>query len=376
MDLKDLARSNRRQILRCILKNGGISRTDIARETGMANSTVTEITCQLAKRRIVCARETHHSGSRGRPSILLSLNPTESLVVVADYSDEGAVAHLANPTGQVLETRHLALRQPSLKQYVGGEAKLVGLVARGHWRKVQAITIVGPGVVDPQRGMLLQNSHFGWGPGQLVEPFARFRKQTFLQNGSRLRAMAENWYGAAEDVEDFLFFHLGQGIGGAIVLDGLLVAGPSHGAGEFGHVMVDPEGPSCSCGGRGCLEVLASIPAILSQLTKQGCSTFAEAWQLYESGNRPATAVFQRVSKALARCIFNAVVSVGPTTVVIGGRMVDESDGRLITLISQSLQEYSSFFGKIHLRRCGLPESRSQVAGAVLYALQELDIER
>ncbi|MBM3803665.1 MAG: ROK family transcriptional regulator [Acidimicrobiia bacterium] len=377
MDLRDLGRSNRRQILRCILKSGGLSRSDIARETGLAHSTVTEITYQLVQRGILSTREIRRSGARGRPSIVLSLNPRESLVVVADYSDLAAMAHLADPAGEILETRSLALpRSPTLKQYVAAEARLVASVARGRWDKVQGVTIVGPGVVDPQSGRLLQNSHFGWGPGSFVKPFSRFGKQTFLQNGSRLRAMAENWYGAAQDLENFLFFHLGQGIGGAIVLDGLLVAGPSHGAGEFGHVMADPKGPSCSCGGKGCLEAVASIPAIVRQLAAEECPDFAAAWNLYEAGNRSARAVFRKACLLIARSIFNAVVSVGPTTVVVGGEMVEASNGGILALVDESLREHRSFFEKISLRRCRLPENRSQVAGAVLHALQELDIER
>ena len=75
-----------------------------------------------------------------------------------------------------------------------------------------------------------------WRNRNIVEHLEAFGPPVLLQNGSRLRAFAENWYGATQDVDDFLYFHLDHGIGGAIVLSGNLVEGPSHGAGEFGHM--------------------------------------------------------------------------------------------------------------------------------------------
>lgn len=374
MDLRDLARANRRQILKCVLQTGGISRSEIARRTGLANSSVTEIIYALMEKRILCAQEVRRNGMRGRPSIVLSLDPTQSLVVVADYSDDQAVAHLADPTGQIVETKSFAFpRTPTLKEYVAAEVKMVEAVGRGHWNKVQGITIVGPGIVDRDHGLLLQNTHLGWGSGQFVKSFQRFGKQTFLQNGSRLRAVAENWYGAAEDVDHFLFFHLDRGIGGAIVLDGILLEGPSHGAGEFGHVVMDPHGPLCPCGARGCLEAIASLPAIVGALKHQGCTSFPQAWALFQDRNKAAVEVFQRAAKSIARCIVNAAIAVGPRTILLGGRMVDQTSGRIVQLIHGSLLESKSFLGEIDLRRCRLPESQSQVVGAVIYALQELD---
>jgi DNA-binding MarR family transcriptional regulator len=103
MDLRDLARANRRQILKCILQTGGISCSEIARRTGLANSSVTDIIYALIEKRMLCTQEVRRNGMRGRPSIVLSLDPEQSLVVVADYSDQQAVAHLADPDQSILE---------------------------------------------------------------------------------------------------------------------------------------------------------------------------------------------------------------------------------------------------------------------------------
>ena len=376
MDLADLARANRRQILKCILRDGGVARSDIARSTGLANSTVTEIVYRLMEKRILVTRELRRNGRRGRPALVLSLDPEGSLVVVADYSDVEARAHLTGPTGRIVRTETNPLpEQPSLAQYVAASVRAVERVGRGEWRNVQGITVIGPGVVDPDRGLLLQNSHFGWGAGKFVQPFRRFGKQIFLQNGARLRAVAENWYGAAVDCEDFLYFHLDRGIGGAIVLNGSLIEGPSHGAGEFGHIVVEPGGPSCACGARGCLEAIASVPAVVGALRRSGCSTLASAWDQYRRGTRTAVDVFKRAAAAIARSMLNAAITVGPKTVLVGGEMVDVTEGRIITLIRQRLDGQPSFLGSIELRACRLPESHSQVLGATVYALQELDLE-
>jgi glucokinase len=85
---------------------------------------------------------------------------------------------------------------------------------------------------------------------------------TFVDNDAKALALGEGWRGAAAGVENFIAMVVSTGVGGGIVLDGRLLDGASGNAGHIGHVIVEPEGRACVCGGRGCLEAEASGPAI------------------------------------------------------------------------------------------------------------------
>jgi len=85
---------------------------------------------------------------------------------------------------------------------------------------------------------------------------------TFVDNDAKALALGEGWRGAAAGVDNFIAMVVSTGVGGGIVLDGGLLDGESGNAGHIGHVIVEPDGRECACGGRGCLEAEASGPAI------------------------------------------------------------------------------------------------------------------
>ena len=375
MNTQDTARANRRQILRLLLREGGLSRSEMAQRTGLAPSTVSDLTDRLLDLGVLTESNVRRSGRRGRPHVILNLSPDNTLVIVAEYADAEARAALVEPGGTILATATGPLGDDSdFEACLSAMQRGVAEVGRGNWERVKAITIVGPGVVDPADGRLLLNSHNGWRDRQMLDPFRRFERPVFLENGSRLRALAENWYGATEDIDDFIYFHLDTGIGGAIVMDGMLVEGPSHGAGEFGHMLTGGEGPLCACGARGCVESIASMRAVTAVLKSRDCTDFAGAWALFRQRHGRARNVFGSAVRALTQAILNASVALGPTTVLLGGRMVEQTDGEIVRLINVRLKRAKSLIGRLDVRRAGLPEQRSHILGALTYALQEIDI--
>jgi len=85
---------------------------------------------------------------------------------------------------------------------------------------------------------------------------------TVVDNDAKALALGEGWCGAAAGCRDFLAMVVSTGVGGGVVLDGRLLDGASGNAGHVGHVVVEPDGPPCACGSQGCLEAVASGPAI------------------------------------------------------------------------------------------------------------------
>src|SRR4029077_4477844 len=87
--------------------------------------------------------------------------------------------------------------------------------------------------------------------------------RVILENDANVAALGEKWLGAAKDVDDVIMLTLGTGVGGGIVLQGRIWHGMTGMAGEFGHMTVEPDGPQCGCGNRGCVEQLSSATAVM-----------------------------------------------------------------------------------------------------------------
>jgi glucokinase len=157
----------------------------------------------------------------------------------------------------------------------------------------------------------------------------------FLENDANAATLGEKWLGAARDVDDMVMLTLGTGVGGGIVLQGRIWHGMTGMAGEFGHMTVEPEGPSCGCGNRGCVEQYASATAVVRMAKEAIASGRAPAlakaassdpefsakaiYNLAIQGDPEAKKIFGRVGRALGICIANLVNAFNLNMYVIGG---------------------------------------------------------
>ncbi|HLV10510.1 MAG TPA: ROK family protein, partial [Halanaerobiales bacterium] len=125
------------------------------------------------------------------------------------------------------------------------------------------IGIGSPGPLNTREGIIYENSNLPWKNVPIVEII---EEQTglpvFLENDANAAALGEKWFGAGKDVQDMLYVTISTGIGGGIIIDGKVFHGINDIAGEVGHVVIDPLGPVCGCGRKGCFEALASGTAI------------------------------------------------------------------------------------------------------------------
>ena len=122
-----------------------------------------------------------------------------------------------------------------------------------------------PGLLDRDEGCVRRSPNLAWLEGApvrrwLAEHLDLAPAQVLLENDANVAALGEQWLGAARGEANVLVLTLGTGVGGGLILDGALFRGAGL-AGEVGHLVIDPEGPPCGCGARGCLETLASATA-------------------------------------------------------------------------------------------------------------------
>ena len=175
-----------------------------------------------------------------------------------------------------------------------------------------------PGHFDPDRGtgVLLPNLYGDWRGRPVAGPVAAaLRQPVALINDVRALTLAEARLGAGRGVHDFICIALGTGVGGGIVIGGQLHFGLGH-AGEIGHTTVEPDGPVCGCGNRGCLDRVAGAERIAAQA---GHPTVHDAVAAAAAGDDRARAAIERAAVAIGRVLAGAVVLLWPQRVVVGG---------------------------------------------------------
>ncbi len=142
-----------------------------------------------------------------------------------------------------------------------------------------------------------------------------------LHNDAAAVAVGEHWRGAGRDVDNVLGMVVSTGVGGGLVLGGRLIDGATGNAGHIGHVVVEPDGPACACGGRGCLEAVARGPAVVAWARVRG-SAAADGRALAAlaaGGDHVALAALERAGTAVGVGIASAAALLDVTVVALGG---------------------------------------------------------
>lgn len=191
------------------------------------------------------------------------------------------------------------------------------------------------GTVDADNGVSCLAPHFGWHNISVAEPLkAHFGIPVYLENDARTLTIAEQWFGAGREVNHFVTVVIGYGIGSGLVTNKQLNRGASGGAGEFGHIVFQEDGPLCSCGKRGCLESLTSIPAVnhmigealasgeLSMLAGKEPLTVEGIAQAAKAGDELAIRVLDTAGRYLGLGLASLVNVLNPELIVINGEAV------------------------------------------------------
>lgn len=210
-----------------------------------------------------------------------------------------------------------------------------------------------PGIIDMATGMLRESPNLpGWHDYPVRDEIERrLGTKVVLENDANTAALGEKWLGAARDYDDVLMLTLGTGVGGGLVLQGRVWHGMRGMAGEPGHITVEPEGPPCPCGNRGCLEQLASATAIvrmvkeavargespvLAQASHQDPEFGAKVvYQAAVQGDAAAKDIFRRVGWALGIGLADLINLLNLPMYVIGGGVSNAWDAFLPAMLDE-----------------------------------------
>jgi N-acetylglucosamine repressor len=348
---RDLIRAiNRSIVLNAIKNEGPIGRAELARSTGLSPATVSAITAELIEDGLVFAKQTGDS-SGGRRPILLALNPTGGYVVGIKLTEQMAIGALTDLEATVVAKQNLALTDATPEAALEIMTRLTYSLldqARVSRARLLGVGIGLAGIVDFHSGMLRVSPFFDWRDLPLAEMLqSRLHTPVYIDNDVNTLTLAEKWFGAGQEISDFLVITLGRGVGLGIVVNGQFYRGAGGGAGEFGHTVVEPDGPTCECGKRGCLEAIVGDPGLLrqaSQAYQQGelakpVQTIQELLALAQAGDPAARQIYQHTGQVLGTAIANLVNLFNPRLIIIGGEGVRAGNFLFDTIQSTLDQE-------------------------------------
>ena len=313
---------NRSVVLNLIRRRQPISRADLARVSGLQRSTVSLITEQLIEQRWVINGPTGRL-PRGRRPTFLRLNERRA-ILVADIRPAKTTVALADVNGQFLS--QVAFTTPSdaatgaariaqhVKELMKSQPKLL----------FEGIGVSLPGRYDEEASRLIFAPNLKWGEFDLKGSLEKATKlRVELENAANACVLAEVWFGNADQVRDMVVVTISEGIGTGIFLNGQLMRGDHGMAGEFGHVALDPSGPKCTCGGRGCWEVYGSNRAALRHYQQATSSperlTFQDLLARGEAGDRAAVIALEEMAHAIGQGMRMLVAGVAPAEIVVVG---------------------------------------------------------
>jgi predicted NBD/HSP70 family sugar kinase len=275
-------RRNLELALQSVYRQGVTTRAEISRLTGLTRATVSDLILELVVSGLVREMGPGPS-SGGKPPTLISVDPGGRAIVALDLSRQPFEGALVDLGGTLGERRRSARRAPRGRRAVEAVLTLTRELVESAEAPVLGVGIGTPGVVDLD-GVVVEAANLGWHGVALRDEVAEATGlPTQVANDAHAAAAAE--YGSRH-ATNLAVVKVGVGIGAGIVVDGRLFRGDRPGAGEIGHVRVVEDGAECTCGNRGCLETVASVPSILRDAARRAGRPDADVsalpWDLHE----------------------------------------------------------------------------------------------
>lgn len=274
------------------------------------------------------------------------------LVVALDIGGTKIAGALVDGAGRILvrAQRPTPAREDGETVVRAVEAVLDELARSPLWDAAGAVGIGSAGPVDACAGTVSPVNVPGWRDFPLVERVHRAtggRPVTLVGDGVAMTA-AEHWMGAARGHDNALCLVVSTGVGGGLVLNGRVHPGPTGNAGHIGHISVDLDGDPCACGGRGCVERIASGPHIARRALAAGWrpgpdgdSSAAAVAAAARAGDPVAVASFERAAQALAAGIAATASLVEIDIAVVGGGVAGAGEV-LFAPLRRSLRSYAT----------------------------------
>lgn len=332
---------NRMALVRQLFATPGRSRADLASTVGLTKSTVGLLTRELLEEGWLVEREVVATGDLGRRPTPLFIEPSRLVLLGAEVDIDSARVVATSLTGEVL-ARAVANygSNKSAKACIASLSAALMRVRKQLDEAEQRVIGIGvglPGGVDEELGVLHFAPNLGWRDvpfgALLAEKLAGSALggvPLFLQNEADVAALGELEFKPSQATDPLLYVSINQGVGAGVIVGDRLLTGRHGFAGEVGHMVLQINGPQCSCGRRGCAEALIGPRAMLppSEPAEPDApfNPVAEVQRRLAAGDADTTRLVKKAGAYLGVLLQNLTAAYDPACIVLGGAVVELGD--------------------------------------------------
>jgi predicted NBD/HSP70 family sugar kinase len=370
-NLLKLKKQNEVSIKEVIYKYGPLPRIEIAKRLSLTKPTVSSNVSALIKEGLVA--ESGNEGNTdergaglkpingvGRRPINIDFVAGSRYVIGAELGPYHTYLCITDIRGNAIKEEELPIAPPNYDEMITGLTEQIGQIIAGSGiqrEKILGIGIGLPGFVESGRGVVRSSQRTDWNNKAIAADLAKKTGVPVrIENNVRARAIGEEWFSKEVRPDTFAYFFISKGIACPLVIKNSLLSGGTAGAGEVGHMVVDPDGEICeTCGNRGCLEAMASEAtvirrckeairegkaAILSKICKSPDDLqMSEVLQAQEYRDPDICAIMEKAVTYLGITLANIINFISPKLVIVDGYMMkpDKNRNLLSEIVKRNL---------------------------------------
>ena len=366
-----LRNANQRRVLEMLKAAGELTQAQIARDTGLAPATVSNIV-----RDLTAAGVLDDSGA-GQRRKAVRLARAAGIVVGIDFGHRHVTVAIADMAHEILgERRHTLGPSVSARDALKRASTLLDEAMDEVGAQTSEVVGIGMGLPAPIDSRTGEVGAVSILPGWVGVPAAQLAAEHFgrrveVDNDANLGVLAEHMWGAGQGCDNLAFLKLADGVGAGLFIDGRLYRGRNGTAGEIGHTTFDEFGAVCRCGNRGCLETIVAARAVVELLEPRFGTqlTIADIVRMAQDGDTACSRVLADTGRQAGVAVASLCNLFNPERILIGGELAQAGE-----LLLAPMRE--------SVRRCGIPSStegltirlaelgaRASALGAVALAL-------
>ncbi|MGH3948079.1 MAG: ROK family transcriptional regulator [Pseudonocardiaceae bacterium] len=345
-----LRSANQQRVVTVLQSRGELTQAQIARETGLAPATVSNIVRELTSEGVLVASG---AGGRGRA---VRLARSAGLAAGIDFGHRHVTVAVCDMAHEILAERRVDLSANIAAS--DGLERAAGLLEQALAEigsDLSAVVGIGMGLPAPLDSRTGEVGALSILPGWVGVDAARLASERFgtgveVDNDANLGALAEHAWGAGAGIDNIAYLKLSEGVGAGLVLNGELFRGRNGIAGEVGHTTFDEFGAVCRCGSRGCVETIVAARSVIELLEpRRGPGlTIADVVELAAAGDTACARVLADTGRQAGIAVANLCNMVNPERILIGGELALAGE-----LLLAPLREA--------VRRCGMPSATTDL---------------
>ncbi len=348
-----LRQRNRALLLKRIILVQETTRAELAQATGLSLASAANIVAELIDDGLVEERG-NRSSQGGRPIAVIGPRAERALMVGIDVGERGIAAELfdlsMNRVDRVFRGGQREETPDLIAEDIRGALDELATRHRTRWDALIGVGLGLPGIVEsaPDGAQTLYAQSLGWDPVNIADLCSLPGIPVFAENGAKLQARAELWFGNATGAEHAIVAMLGRGIGVGIITGGEAATGSHSAAGEWGHTTLHLDGRVCRCGNRGCVEAYLGGDAIITRWKERGAQVTGTGWTALTSlidaeraGDTTASALVAEILNELGAALGNLVNLTNPTDVLLGGWVGEKLAGEYADRILAAIRRHA-----------------------------------